>query len=109
MITDDNKKKLKMYFVFGPWIISDVRIFTVVKIKKGLSISIGCNLKKDKSNHLFAPLTSTPIKGTNTKEINEIRNNGIIIFFNNGVSMKEIENIIIKDKRVKIKCFVKKK
>ena len=44
--------------------------------KKGLTNSIGCNLgKKNKSNHLFDPLTSTPIIGTknnNKKDIKKI-------------------------------------
>ena len=41
---------------------------TVTKIKKGFSNSIGCNLKKWKSNHLLAPLTSIPKIGTKVNE-----------------------------------------
>ena len=42
-------------------------------IKKGLTSSIGCNLgKKNKSNHLFDPLTSTPIIGTNSNNKKDI-------------------------------------
>ena len=45
-------------------------------IKKGLANSIGCNLgKKNKSNHLFDPLISTPIietKSNNKKDIKKI-------------------------------------
>ena len=43
-----------------------VNILTVAKMKKGFKSSIGCNLNKDKFNHLLAPFTSTPIIGTKT-------------------------------------------
>ena len=40
-------------------------------IKNGFSISIGWNLgKKNRSIHLFDPLTSAPIIGTRNNEIN---------------------------------------
>ena len=43
-------------------------------IKNGFNISIGWNLgKKNKSIHLFDPLTSTPIIGTKNNEIKEIK------------------------------------
>ena len=43
-------------------------------IKNGFSISIGWNLgKKNRSIHLFDPLTSAPIIGTRNNEINEIK------------------------------------
>ena len=39
-------------------------------IKKGFKNSIGWNLgKKEKSNHLLDPFTSTPKKGTNSNDI----------------------------------------
>ena len=41
-------------------------------MKKGFRSSIGCSLNRYKSNHLLAPLTSTPIIGTkinNRKDI----------------------------------------
>ena len=42
--------------------------------KKGLTNSIGCNLgKKNKSNHLFDPLTSTPIIGTKSNNKKDIK------------------------------------
>ena len=50
-------------------------------MKKGFNTSIGCNLKKYKSNHRLAPLTSTPIIGTNAKRIKEVTNKGSINFF----------------------------
>ena len=43
-------------------------------IKNGLSISIGWNLgKKNISNHLLEPLTSTPIIGTKIQAQNIIK------------------------------------
>ena len=48
------------------------RMVANIIIKNGFSISIGWNLgKKNKSIHLFDPLTSTPIIGTKIKEIRE--------------------------------------
>ena len=44
--------------------------------KKGFKVSMGWNLGNEPiSNHLFDPLTSTPIKGTKNKLINVITNN----------------------------------
>ena len=80
MIIDANNKKLKRYFTFELCNFSDVKICTVTKIKKGFNNSIGCNLKKYKSSHRFAPLTSIPIIGTNAKEKKDMMNNGIMNF-----------------------------
>ena len=80
-----------------------------MKMKKGFKSSIGCNLKKYKFNHLFAPLTSIPIIGTSINKIKKNMNNGRIIFFNKDVSIAEITNIIDKANMVKIKCLEKKK
>ena len=77
-------------------------------MKRGLSISIGCNLKKYKSIQRFAPFTSTPIIGTNAKKTNETANNGIISFISKSVFIIEIKIMIVTAKQVKIKCFVKK-
>ena len=61
-------------------------------IKKGFRTSIGWNLgKKNRSIHLLEPLTSTPIIGTNTKEIKETKKN-IIEYFINWSLFKE-ENL----------------
>ena len=47
-------------------------------IVKGLTSSIGWNLgKKNKSSHLFDPLTSVPIIGTKNKRNKEIKNKKI--------------------------------
>ena len=44
------------------------RIIARIMTKKGFKTSIGWNLgKKNKSIHLFDPLTSTPIMGTKSK------------------------------------------
>ena len=64
------KKYLKYSFLF--WIFN---IRDKATIKKGFRISTGWNLgKKNKSNHLFEPFTSTPRKGTSNKLINAIEN-----------------------------------
>ena len=78
-------------------------------MKKGFNISIGCNLKKYKSNHRLAPLTSTPIIGTNAKRIKEVANKGSINFFKAEVSIIEIIIIMANAMIVNIKCFEKKK
>ena len=70
---------------------------------------MGCNLKKQKFNHLFAPLTSTPIMGTKINNIKKSIKKGTIIFFNMEVSNAENTNIIKKANTVKIRCFEKKK
>ena len=50
------------------------RMVANIIIKNGFSISIGWNLgKKNKSIHLFDPLTSAPIIGTKNNEINETK------------------------------------
>ena len=47
-------------------------------IVKGLTSSIGWNLgKKNKSSHLFDPLTSVPIIGTKNKRNKEMKNKKI--------------------------------
>ena len=43
-------------------------------MKKGFNTSIGCSRKKYKSSHRLAPLTSTPIIGTNARRIKEVAN-----------------------------------
>ena len=78
-------------------------------MKKGFRSSIGCSLNRYKSNHLLAPLTSTPIIGTKINNRKDIIKNGTAIFFNNEVSIAEITNIIKRANTVKIKCFEKKK
>ena len=61
-------------------------------IKKGFRTSIGWNLgKKNRSIHLLEPLTSTPIIGTNTNEIKEIKKRTIEYLIN--CSLFKEENI----------------
>ena len=64
IITEANKRKLNKYFIWEFFNLSKVNILTVAKMKKGFRSSIGCSLNRYKSNHLLAPLTSTPIIGT---------------------------------------------
>ena len=63
-MTESKRKKLKKYLAFEFCNFSKVNILTVINIKNGFNISIGCNLKKNKSNHLLAPFTSTPVSYT---------------------------------------------
>ena len=71
------------------------RIVANITIKNGFNNSIGWNLgKKRSSNHLFDPLTSTPIIGTNDKEIKQTKNNIIEII--NKLSLLIDEKKIIK-------------
>ena len=51
----------------------------------------------------------TPIKGTKARKIKENIKIGIIIFFKKDVFTEEIQIIITKAKKVKTRCFVKKK
>ena len=71
-MTDINKIKLKMYFILVSFNFSKVKIFTVIKTNKGFNNSMGCNLKKYRSNQRLAPFTSTPIIGTKAKRIKEM-------------------------------------
>ena len=65
-------------------------------IKNGFSISIGWNLgKKNRSNHLFDPLTSTPIIGTRNNDVSEIKKR--IIEYLNNCSVLNEEKIKIID------------
>ena len=70
---------------------------------------MGCNLKKYRSSHLFAPLTSMPMIGTKTKKMKDIANNGNTSLIKNSVLTNEMIIMISTAKKVKIKCFVKKK
>ena len=47
--------------------------------------------------------------GTKAKNINDITNNGNIIFFKSEVSIIDIKIIISRAKKVNVKCFEKKK
>ena len=74
---------------------SELKIDAIITIIKGFKSSIGWNLgKKRSSNHLFDPLTSTPIIGTNDKEIKQTKNNIIEII--NKLSLLIDEKKIIK-------------
>ena len=108
IITEHKIKKLKKYFTWEFCNFFKVKILTVINIKNGFNISIGCNLKKNKSNQRFAPFTSTPIIGTRASDKKDTTNNGIINFFNNEVLIAEIETIISNAKIVKLRCFEKK-
>ena len=65
-------KKEKINFVVKFDIFSLEIIKAKIMIKKGFTISIGCNLgKKNKSNHLFDPFTSVPIIGTKSNKMKD--------------------------------------
>ena len=102
-------KKLRKCEVFVIVKFSLVKICATITMKKGFKNSIGCNLNKDKFNHLLAPFTSTPIIGTKTNSVKNIIKKGITVFFNKEVSKAEITNITESANMVKNKCFEKKK
>ena len=71
------------------------RIVANITIKNGFNISIGWNLgKKNKSIHLFDPLTSAPIIGTRNNEVNETKKR-IIEYLNNWSVLIEEKTKII--------------
>ena len=71
-------------------------IVAKIIIKNGFRTSMGWNLgKKNKSTHLLDPLTSTPINGTKSNEIREIKKRKIEYLYN-WSGFKE-ENIKIRD------------
>ena len=109
IITEDNNKKLNKYFILKFFILSEVSILTVVRIKNGFNNSMGFSLKKYMSNHLFEPYTSTPIIGTKISKIKKITKRGTTILFNKKVSSADIINIIDRANKVKTRCFEKKK
>ena len=78
-------------------------------MKRGLTISIGCNLKKYRSIQRLAPFTSIPIIGTNAKKIKDTMKKGVISFISNFVSIADITIIINIATKVKTKCLLKKK
>jgi len=57
----------------------------------------------------LAPFTSTPIMGTKAKKKREIINKGTANVINISVLIAEIIIMIDKDKKVKVRCLVKKK
>ena len=72
------------------------KIVAKIIIKNGFKTSMGWNLgKKNKSIHLFEPLTSTPMNGTKNKEIREIKKRKIEYLYS-WSEFKE-ENIKIRD------------
>ena len=51
-------------------LLLDERILAIIRIKKGLTISIGWNLGKNKNSiHLFDPFASAPKKGTSNNKM----------------------------------------
>ena len=76
------------------------KIVAKIIIKNGFKTSIGWNLgKKNKSIHLFEPLTSTPMNGTKNKEIRDIKNKKIEYLYS--WSEFKDENIKIRDIPIK--------
>ena len=109
IIIEINNRKLNAYKVFDVLYSSFDKIFAVKSTKKGLINSIGWRLKKYKLNHLFDPLTSTPIIGTRIKEIKNNMKIGTIRFFRKLNSMNEIKNIKVSAIDTNNSCFEKKK
>ena len=77
-------------------------------IKKGLTNSIGWNLgNKYKSIHLFDPLTSTPIIGTNNKKTNDNKKTIKDNLKSFSWFKEERKKITIIPKKIKIRCLKK--
>ena len=85
IIIKHKSKKLKKYLTWEFCSFSRVSIFTVINIKNGFNISIGCNLKKYKSNHRLDPFTSTPKNKTKNNVINKTKKIGVKSFVKNFV------------------------
>ena len=86
-----------------------LKIILINIIKKGLTNSIGWNRgKKFRSIHLLEPFTSTPIKGTKIKKINDIKKKITENFKRVSLSIEERKKIINTPSRIKIKCLKKK-
>ncbi len=76
------------------------KIVAKIIIKNGFKTSIGWNLgKKNKSIHLFEPLTSAPMIGTKNNEIKEIKKRKIEYLYN--WSEFNEENMKIRDMPIK--------
>ena len=91
-------------------LFSAQRIVVKKTIRKGFTTSMGWNLgKKKRSIHLFDPFTSTPIIGTNTKDIKEMKKNIIEYFINWSFFREENMKIINIPRLTYIKCLKKKK
>ena len=70
------------------------KIVAKIIIKNGFKTSIGWNLgKKNRSIHLFEPLTSIPMNGTRNKEIREIKKRIIEYLYNSSEFKKENKKI----------------
>ena len=87
-----------------------LKIILINIIKKGLTNSIGWNRgKKLRSIHLLEPFTSTPIKGTKIKKINDIKKKITENFKRVSLSIEERKKITINPKKINTKCLKKNK
>ena len=104
----NNTKLVIKYLKYKLFLLRHNKVETKI-IKKGLINSIGWNLgKKPRSNHLFDPLTSIPIKGTKIKNKKEMKNR-IIEILNKKSSLKNENTTNMNAPRIiNIKCFIKK-
>ena len=99
---------LKKYFRYRFFLSKDI-IKEITITKKGFKVSIGWNLGNDPiSNHLFDPLTSIPIKGTNNKLIKAKKKSITEILIKNFWFNKEKTKIKSIPIVTKSKCFKKK-
>ena len=102
-------KKLNKYELFVGIKFSLDKIWAIITIKKGFKNSIGWNLKKIKSNHLFEPFTSTPKNKTRNNVINRTKNIGAKSFFKRLVWNQDIAIITNIEQMANVKCLEKKK
>ena len=110
IIIGNINKKLKKYFKYKLVLFLELRIDAIITIIKGFNNSIGWNLgKKRKSSHLFEPFTSTPINGTKTKDIRQIKNKNFDKINNCSAFKYERKNNIPRPSEINTKCLKKKR
>ena len=105
----DNKIKEIKYDKFIFLVHFKPIICATIRTKNGLINSIGWKRKLKKFNHLFAPLISTPIKGTSINITKKIKKIGNRLLFTKLVLSADIKIIIEKEMLAYKKCFWKKK
>ena len=100
------KEKQYLKIIFSYFWLHKIKLIKI--IKKGLTNSIGWNLgRKYKSNHLFDPLTSMPIRGTSNKKTNEIKKTIIEYLKSLFWSIDEKMKITVIPNIIKNKCLKK--
>ena len=101
-----NKDIKYLILKFSWYLLHNIK--DTITTKNGFNNSTGWNLgNKIKSSHLFDPLTSTPITGTNINSTIEIQNINIENWYNLFLSIEDKNKIIDKPKIINIECLKK--